>query len=236
MADSTSYSENNLSHQLPSERDRKGYGYQHTNLTWPGRVEETFGVSLLEQLKDFIPQGTVLDIGSSTGDTTREMVHVFGDKVQVIGIELDADMFGKKGKFLQELYKTVRDAKEQTYTQGGNPPQFVQANGYFPPFAENSFHAVFMMNNLYQSVQHFRISSEQLNVIVGNIRHITKPGGFFLVSGISGGAYHPFVIFRFDEMKNATIFAKSDNSSMAKDITNNPDDIFKTISSALGKK
>ncbi|MBI2404579.1 class I SAM-dependent methyltransferase [Candidatus Gottesmanbacteria bacterium] len=234
MADSPSYLENNLSHQLPSEKDRRAYGYQHTKLTWPGRVEETFGVSLLEQLKDLIPQGTILDIGSSIGDTTREMAHVFGDNVQVTGIEIDAGMFGEKGKFLQKLYKTVVDAKKRTYTQGGNPPQFVQADGYFPPFAENSFHAVFMMNNLYQSVQHFKISSEQLKVIVGNIRHITKPGGFFLVSGISRGADHPFVIFRFDAMKNATIFAESDHSSMAKDITDNPDYIFKTISRALG--
>ena len=236
MADNDLDIERNISHKLPSASERKDYSYQHTKLTWAGRVEETFGAPLLEKLRGLIPEGKVLDIGSSTGDTTREMAKIFGNMVQVVGIELDADMFGEKGKNLQELFKSVGQVKERTDTQDGNQPHFAQANGYFPPFGKNSFNAVFMMNNLYQTVEHQRISADQLKVVMGNISHIIKPNGFLCVSGLFGAA-HPFIIYRFDEKKNVSIFAESKiDSKSDRNLSDNFDDIFHTISDSLDVK
>lgn len=180
--------------------------YHTDNVTWEGRVEQTFGSELIKELKAEIPRGIILEVGASIGETTKDLSSIFGENVQVVGIEVDRSMFvdSEFRRRTEQLAKTmgiITKGNEKEYKSSGRKPIIFAADGYNPPFAENSFEAVFIMNNLFQSVQQGGIQGESLKSVMKNISEIVKPRGFLCISGRDH-----YVIYRFDEDKQPKIW------------------------------
>ncbi len=207
----------------------KTKGYHTEFLTWAGRVEQTFGRNI-EKLRKIITHGNILEVGSSTGETTKDLANIFGSNVQVYSIEVNRQMLidSKERSIAERVARVLGDVTggdERQYQTGGKDPVIFAGDGYRPPFAKNTFEAVFLMNNLYQSIQQNTLGDKQTESIMVNISNIIKPGGFLCISGTEAKG-SPFVIYRFDENKNPFIFDKNIKDDKGK--------VFDRISNAFG--
>jgi SAM-dependent methyltransferase len=178
--------------------------YHRNPLTWHGRVEQTFGQNLLDKLKARIPSGAILEVGSSAGLTTKELAHYFGDKVRVIGIDIDVDLLTEKSP-KTHLFRNIRPLNlgvTQEKASEAKGTFFLQGDGYFPPLKEDSLEAIFAMNNIFHAVENGKISFEALKKTFLNWLKLLKPGGLICISGeVGGGAYIIFEVISKDEVK-----------------------------------
>lgn len=214
---------------------RDAQNYHRPNLTWPGRVEQTFGVQTLQSLNQIVNEGNILEIGTAAGFTTQELVDIFGSNVNVFGIDVE-DFSGERMHERKNMYQDLGKQKAHSFPKVDKYPTFIQADGYFPPFADNSFKVVFNMNNLYQVIEGFKLSPDELKTTIAKILDILKPHGFFCLSGSWAGIL-PYIIFQLDEHKKVKIFAEQSFSDYVTDDKIGPEEIFlrlKNILSELG--
>ena len=179
--------------------------YHSPTMTWPGRVESSLEKQSIERLQEAIREGNVLEIGSSAGLTTEELGHIFGPNVQVTGIEINKKMFGESKTAEQEKYKNIAYDHQSSYREGGKEPLFARADGYNPPFAENTFKCVFMMNNIYNVISKNRMTPQRQKEVFSNILRVIAPQGFLCIAGL-GENGSEYLIIQLDEQKKAHIF------------------------------
>jgi ubiquinone/menaquinone biosynthesis C-methylase UbiE len=118
-------------------------------------------------------------MGCSKGITTTEIAELYPDS-KVIGIDIIPPLGGPK----KELHWKRRDKKGL----------YLIADGFYPPFKDGVFDAVFCMSNIYH-----RSLGQTKNAQLKNrdeIARTIKEKGFLLVSGSERkyGGYYNFVI------------------------------------------
>ncbi len=112
-----------------------------------------------------ISLGKILDLGSSSGETTQEIADIYPDS-SVTGIDINP--------------KRIKKARRSDL----NPNiEFLIADGYKMPFSNLTFDAVFCMNNLNQAIGCEMISKERLVEIANEIAIVIKPRGYLMFSG-----------------------------------------------------
>ena len=181
---------------VPGKRARARFPYHDIPATNWGRVKATFGEEKIDYLRRLITKGRVLDLGCADGSTSRELSEIFLDRVQIVGLDKD-----------------TQGIEENIISPRLNEPQFIEADGYFPPFAKNSFDVVFMMNNLFYLILKPSLREWQLQLILTNIHFVLKPSSFFCISGAlsdDGTIKKAYGIFQLDNAKKVTLWAHSD--------------------------
>ena len=164
----------NNAHQYASE-----IGYHIAGGTYPNRVGKTFGKDLPK-----IRRGRILDWGCSIGQTTIDLATLYPDAT-VLGIDINP-----RNLCLSD--ESVSDARQGFARLGDHvikcpgkeykiPAGFILGDGFKPPFPDNTFNAVFCMNNLYYL--HLYRTNEHIRKQLPKIASIVKPGGYLLVSG-----------------------------------------------------
>lgn len=208
------------------------FTYHLAHMTYEGRVEHTFGVPFLDNLREKIPNGRILEVGTSTRETTEELSRIFGSDVQVVGIDVNPDVLGSRRELFRKTHTSLAQNVERTYNDPGKDPLVALADGYTPPFAEDTFEATFWMNSLYQVLSKLGMSDEDLQTALREVVRVTKPNGFICISGLAGGVTEPYIVFQLDQEKKVHQFAEKDTSDSTKDYVT-PGDIFDRLRNAF---
>lgn len=141
-------------------------------LKWNGitnyseRVITTFKLDLPRDITE-----PILDLGCSLGKTTEELKKLFSNSL-VIGLEY-------KSSLLRELRFRLKRGIKKTCGE-----KYVWGDGYFPPFREQSFGAVFCMNNLGFVVDILGECEDRKKVLsfAKDIGDLVKDDGYLLIS------------------------------------------------------
>lgn len=98
----------------------------------------------------------------------------------------------------------------------GENVQYMVADAYRPPFNDDTFHLVLAMNNLYYAAP--MIDHKELTGIFEELKRITKPAGYILISGQIGYTRSDYLILqkRHDRLANAAIFFDDNEESQGK--------------------
>jgi len=161
--------------------------YWDLSSSYYGRVEETF-----EDRLPKIVSGKILDWGCSIGFTSKELSILYPN-CSITG--LDISFFKKWPKEEKNI-------------------SFVQGDGYFPPFKEETFDAVFCMNNLTLLLERTRDYNEFIKKSVLSIGSLVKPKGYLIFSDCDS-----WKIFQ-KESKNFKVHSHSDRIRPALDFFN----------------
>jgi len=127
-------------------------GYHLNTYTCENRVSRVF-----ENLP-VINNGLILDLGCSTGMTTRELSRFYPDS-KIIGIDLRREVI-----------------KNQSFDR----ICYFAADGFNPPFQDSVFDAVFCMNNLIFPL--FESHCKDLKPNFSRVVKLVKIGGYLLFS------------------------------------------------------
>ena len=173
-----------------TENTYTGKGYHARCLDFYGRFEETF--------RGYVPpvkkNGIILDFGCANGNTTIEIANKYPD-CKVIGIDLfierikscnDNIMVAKKGHI--NAYDPFSENNIVNHAQlNVIPPNFLVSDGFKAPFKDETFDAVFCMNNIYFTslLVDDRTFAQRLFQITRLLKQgsFSKPGGLLVISG-----------------------------------------------------
>ncbi|MFA5856337.1 MAG: class I SAM-dependent methyltransferase [Candidatus Pacearchaeota archaeon] len=135
--------------------------YWISNSTWNGRVKETFG-----KLPLLPKDSRILDWGCSYGLTTQEIQKLYPDS-EVVGIDINPEVI----QFAEILNRS---------------PKFYREHGYRlpnqPPFMDESFDMVVLMNNLTFDNVGDNISDKDYRSILQGITRLVKSKGYLSIS------------------------------------------------------
>jgi hypothetical protein len=133
----------------------------------------------------------ILDWGCSVGATTVAIANmyprnpVYGIDISEVRIKIAAE---KTIKEAQDGYVSVYmknlGCMVHEYISEPKPlrlPKFFVADGFMPPFADNSFAMVYCMHNIYYSFE--RVNNDQMRKMLAPIASIISPGGYLMISG-----------------------------------------------------
>jgi len=164
----------NDAHRYASETE-----YHITGGTYPDRVKNTFGKDLPK-----IRHGRILDMGCSIGQTTIELATRYPDST-IIGIDINPCNLCLSDESISDARQGFDRLGDQVIKCSGReykmPTGFILGDGFRPPFPDNTFNAVFCMNNIYY--MHLHRTNEHVRRRLPQIANIVKPGGYLLVSG-----------------------------------------------------
>ncbi len=155
-------------------------GYHTLDLSYCGRVRETFGKDPPQLL-----HGNILDIGCSLGETTLELSTLY-PQATVFGIDINISRI----KYASDMIK------------GKNVFHLV-ADGLNIPFPENSYDAVFCMNNIYHVLANPPRPKNSLRLAHDSLRGlapVVADQGYLLLSSLEN-----WIIFRRQEGHFCTI-------------------------------
>ena len=201
-------------------------------ISYYGRASSTFGSDVLNYLKEHIQEGRILDSGTSSGAVATELAIILGDQVSVVGLDIHTRAIElAKQQETQEKSVAGENAPEQPKTVEGRAAlakrlNWVQGDSYFPPFPNDSFEAVFMMNNIYHIIQSKDISQHELKIVLKNQLAILKPGGYLCISGVNTideengltqKSIYPYIIFQLDENKQPHVVFQSIDGNLNKE-------------------
>ena len=151
-----------LNSKIDLSPNQKYWEFEYTEY---GRVKRVFGKVLPE-----IPSGRILDLGCSVGDTTQELSMLY-PRLNIIGIDINPL------------------AVKAAIREYGNSEKlkFVVADGYKSPFPDETFDAIFCMNNISFAYKTWEDSDnlrdEFFRNAIQSIGRMVKDEGWLLISG-----------------------------------------------------
>lgn len=192
-------------------------GYHNQVDTYYGRVSACFG----DFKADLKPGSRILDWGCSMGYTTIELANIYRN-CSVTGLEV-------RGYLREFIGHAVQEAKRnRSHLEMHIPPwlwgkvdlpevlrfpfKFVIADGFNAPFRDETFDAVYCMNNLYYTLVHGKkgdISGDLVEKRMGQVLRLVKHGGYMFVSGMSGkndSSIDSWAVVRRDGMNVDLVF------------------------------
>jgi SAM-dependent methyltransferase len=133
------------------------------DLSFKDRVKQTFR-------KEHIPKvdsGRIIDIGCAYGATTVELAHIYPN-CNIVGIDIREDLV-----YLAKVNEELGGSKHEKM-------KFICADGYNPPFPNNTFAVAYAMHSVY-----YKIDKGSLNALRGLKRmgELVEKGGHLLVCG-----------------------------------------------------
>ena len=181
----------------------------HTDpTTHYNRVKRDF-----EGLEIKLPVGApILDLGCSIGATTIALSNiypenpVFGIDISPVRIRIAVEKTAKEALdgfvsvYSKSLGCMVHEYIEN-YKQIRMPKQFIVADGFKPPFADNSFAAVFCMHNVYYTID--RLNDTTLKALLMPILRLVSDESYLMMSGSGRNTDCESVAFK----KNAGSFS-----------------------------
>jgi hypothetical protein len=185
--------------------------------TYEGRVSQTFGIPLLQRLRQVMTTGVIVDAGACTGQTTRELQRIFPEHT-VIGLEKRSELYGRYGQIVQAQLADLNQPIPEEFPEMTKKPSFVVGDYFFPPFKANSVQAVFIMNSLTNSLvsqlhQAANRSEKEKQTVICELEESIKrlifmlrPGGFVCISSMTKRT-NPYVVIKLDEQKRGQLFS-----------------------------
>jgi ubiquinone/menaquinone biosynthesis C-methylase UbiE len=172
----------------------------HTNsMTYYYRTKRDFeGVSLNINKSD-----KLLDWGCSTGISTLAIANHFQTK-NIIGLDISETRISvaenktiksaKKGYVLVYNSSISSLVKEYIPENIIIPKFFLVSDGFYAPFRDQSFKAVFCMNNIYYILN--KSKPTDFSIKIKGIARLIMNGGYLVISGTNNLIYNELIIFQ----------------------------------------
>lgn len=183
----------------------------HTNpMTYYHRTKREFeGISL-----DIKTSDQLLDFGCSTGVSTLAIANYFQTR-NVIGLDISETRVGiaknktipstKKGYVVVYNNSIASLVKEDISKETILPKFFVVADGFYAPFNDKTFKAVFCMNNIYYILN--KSKPDDFLIKMKGITRLVSDSGYLLISGTDNLINNELVIFQNNNSNFSPIYS-----------------------------
>lgn len=175
--------------------------YHYPQLTYYGRVETSLTPAIFDTLTQRLTTHaypTLLDLGCSCGFTTQDLKLIFAPQGIVVGIDINI----RSALRQKNMYQTMQNNHYRPEARNQSV-SLLYGDGFDPPFAADTFEAVFVLNNFMINIlEKFGHINPIINLILG-LKRVAKPQGS-IVFGYGNTKDIAAILITLDKNKNVS--------------------------------